>query len=359
MRILSRVWKKFHKNEGGQIAILVGVMMTGLIGFSALAIDVGSLVSDKRDLQNAADSMALAGAIDLPDASAAVNAARAWATKNGVEPGQIESISVLQQSLPSRPNPKITVTLKREHDYKLARVVGVNSTDVNVDAAAIKTSPGGSDGVVPWSVLQSEVNSVNPGDLATLKFDSKDAVNGNFGALAIDGTGASTYRDTIEHGADSIICSEAAVAQGCQETSPECDGAVCPTEPGNMTGPTRTGVDYRINNTSSSCDTFGEVFTSNGNGSYSINQQCNPFVSGSQPSLRVIIVPIIDQLCNGRCNVTIKGFALFFLEGYDNGKCQGNSCEIKGRFVKAEITTGAIRGVYDPNSLMHFILLVE
>ena len=59
-------------------------MMTGLIGFSALAIDVGSLVSDKRDLQNAADSMALAGAMDLPNTSTAINSARAWGTKNGI-----------------------------------------------------------------------------------------------------------------------------------------------------------------------------------------------------------------------------------------------------------------------------------
>jgi hypothetical protein len=213
--------------------------------------------------------------------------------------------------------------------------------------------------VIPWSVLQSDINSAPVGTDVTLKYDSTGAQNGNFGGLAIDGTGANTYRDEEEHGSDSTICSDAAVAQGCQETSPVCTGAVCPTEPGNMTGPTRTGVDYRIANTSTSCDTFGEVFTPTGTGSYSIVQQCNPFVSGSLSSLRVVIVPIINQLCNGRCSVTIKGFALFFLEGYGDGGCTGNHCEVKGRFVKAEITTGAIRGVYDPNSLLHFILLTE
>jgi hypothetical protein len=337
----------------------MGFLMVGMIGFSALAIDVGSLVSDKRDLQNAADSMALAGAIDLPNSSTALNSARAWATKNGIESGQIESITVLQQSLPSRPNPQITVTLKRQHDYTLARVVGVDSTDVRVKASAIKTSPGGTDGVVPWDVLQSQVDAANPGDLVTLKYDSRNAQNGNFGGLAIDGTGSNTYRDEIENGADSIICSDVAVTQGCQETSPECTGAVCPTEPGNMTGPTRTGVDYRIGHTSSACDTFGEVFSPNGNSSYTINSTCNPFISSSQASLRVVIVPIINQLCNGRCDVTIKGFALFYLEGYGDGGCTGNYCEVKGRFVRAEITTGAIKGVYDPNSLLHFFRLVE
>lgn len=335
-------------------------MMTGLIGFSALAIDVGSLVSDKRDFQNAADAMALAGAIDLPDASAAVNSARAWATKNGVELDQIESISVCSSTPCAHGlNPEITVTLKRQHDYMLARVVGIESTDVTVGAAAIKTSPGGSDGIVPWSVLQSEIDGSDPGDLVVLKYDARDAENGDFGALSIDGTGASTYEDTIQYGSDSVICSAAAVALGCVGTAPECDGAECWTEPGNMTGPTRTGVDYRVANTDPSCDEFGEVFTANDDGDFSIVQQCNPFVAGSLPSLRVVIVPIIDELCGGRCYVTIEGFALFFLEGYGDGGCTGNYCEVEGRFVKADITTGAIRGVYDPDSLMHFIQLVE
>jgi hypothetical protein len=361
MRILSRVWGRLHKNQSGQIAILVGLMMTGLIGFSALAIDVGSLVSDKRDLQNAADSMALAGAIDLPNASDAVNSARAWATKNDITPDQIESISVLQQSLPSRPNPEIRVTLKREHDYALARAVGVDSTDITVSASAIKTSPGGSDGVVPWGVLQSEIDQAGSGGLATLKFSAQSGQTGDYGGLAIDGTGASTYRETIESGSDSTICSAAAVAQAsCQNTSPECDGAECLTEPGNIRGPTEDGVNYRLSHTSTSCDTFGEVFTPNANGSFSIVQQCNPFVSGSLPSARVMIVPIIDQLCSGRCYVTIQGFALFFLEGFGpNGCANGHDCDVLGRFVRAEITTGAIRGVYNPNSLLHFILLVE
>ncbi|MCJ7491590.1 MAG: pilus assembly protein TadG-related protein, partial [Dehalococcoidia bacterium] len=98
------------------MAILVGVMMTGLIGFSALAIDVGSLVSDKRDLQNAADAMALAGAQDLPSQVDASSTARTWATKNDVTEDEIASIEIRQQDLDREPpelNPTIAVTLHR------------------------------------------------------------------------------------------------------------------------------------------------------------------------------------------------------------------------------------------------------
>jgi hypothetical protein len=351
--------RAIRRNERGQVLVLVGLLTTAIMGFTAVAVDVGSMTADKGDLQNAADAMALAAAADLPNASAATSAAHTWATKNGVDPSEIQSIQIQQQSLPSVPNPRVTVNLKRGHDFVFAKAIGVNSTDIEASASAIRTSFGGGDGIVPWTVTEVELHGVNPGDLAIMKYDAKDGENGNFGPISIDGTGASVYRESEKYGCQSTICSEVAVAQGCQENAPQCDGAECYTEPGNMTGPTRDGVDYRMNNTDSACDSFAEVFSSNDNGTYSIDQECNPFIEGSKPSLRVIIVPVIDELCDGRCLVTITEFALFFLEGYDEGKCSGNNCEIKGRFVKANITTGGLTGVYDPNSLISFVKLVQ
>ena len=352
--------RAIRHSEQGQIVVLLGLLMTVLMGFTAMAVDVGSMASDKGDLQNAADAMALAAAQDLPDASAANTSAREWATKNGVDPNEIESIQIQQQSLPNVPNPRVTVSLKRQHDFVFARALGINSTDIGASASAIKTSYGGGDGIVPWTVTETELHDVDPGERATLKYDAKEGENGNFGPISIDGTGASTYRDSEKYGCQSTICSEAAVDQGCQENAPECDGAECYTEPGNMTGPTRDGVDYRMNNNDPACDTFAMAFpTRNDDGTYSINQECNPFVPGGEDSLRVIIVPVIDELCDGRCLVTIKEFALFYLEGYDDGKCSGSSCEINGVFVKANITTGGLAGVYDPNSMIQFVKLVQ
>ena len=367
MRRLRLLLQAIRHNEQGQIVVLLGLLMTVLMGFTAMAVDVGSMASDKSGLQNAADAMALAAAQDLPDASAANTSAREWATKNGVDPNEIESIQIQPQSLPSVPNPRVTVSLKRQHDFAFAKALGINSTDIEATASAIKTSFGGGDGIVPWTVTEAAMLNVIPGALATLKYDAKDGENGNYGPISIDGTGAKTYEETIIDGCQSTICSEAAVLQGCLTNAPECDGAQCSTEPGNMIGPTRDGVDYRMNNTDSACNTFEKVFASNGNGTFRFNsngngaQECNPFVQGpwSKSSLRVIIVPVIHELCDGKCMVTITGFALFYLEGYDSGKCSGNSCEIKGKFVKANITTGGLVGVYDPNSMIQFVKLVQ
>ncbi|MEL7606915.1 MAG: pilus assembly protein TadG-related protein [Sedimentibacter saalensis] len=60
---------KFRKNESGQSIVLVTLMLTVLLGFGALAVDVGYMTFQRSRLQNAADSAALAGAVLLPNKS--------------------------------------------------------------------------------------------------------------------------------------------------------------------------------------------------------------------------------------------------------------------------------------------------
>ena len=356
---LRLLLQAIRRNERGQIIVLAGLLMTVLMGFTALAIDVGSMASDKSDLQNAADAMALAAAQDFPIPGQVEVSAREWATKNGVDPNEIESIHIEQQSLPSVPNPRVTVTLSRDHGFIFAKALGISSTDIEASASAIKTSFGGDGGLMPWTVLKALKDAAIPGQTLTLKYDSNDASSGNFGAIRIDGSGSSVYLETLEHGANSAICSEPAIAAGCQENAPECYDAQCDPATGNLVGATRTGVDYRMNNTDSACDTFEEAFASNGDGTWRLNALCNPFLGGSKPSLQVIIIPVVDNLGNGQSPLTITDFALFYLEGYANGKCSGNRCEIQGRFVRADISTGGLVGVYDPSSLLQFVKLVQ
>lgn len=52
----------YRKHEKGQIVVLLALAIVGLLGFTALAIDVGMVFSDRRYAQNAADASALAGA---------------------------------------------------------------------------------------------------------------------------------------------------------------------------------------------------------------------------------------------------------------------------------------------------------
>jgi hypothetical protein len=114
-----------------------------------------------------------------------------------------------------------------------------------------------------------------------------------------------------------------------------------------------------MGNTSASCDTFDEAFSLSG-GSYRMNAACNPFIDSGAGSRRVIIIPVIDEFGNGSSDdVEIQGFALMYLEGYDKGKCQGNSCEIKGRFIKNALTVPGLTGGYDPDSSLFVWKLTE
>jgi hypothetical protein len=133
-----------------------------------------------------------------------------------------------------------------------------------------------------------------------------------------------------------------------------------------MTGPTKNAVDFRINYTSDACDSFAEAFTDQGGGQYSLDGECNPWSGGgcatatSICSRQIFMIPIVDDFGNGSSDPsTVISFALVFLEGYDSGKCQGSSCEIKARFVRADVNTESLAGSYDEDSAIHFVHLIE
>lgn len=62
------------RNQNGGVIVLVAVSMVVLLGFAALAVDVGHLVAARNELQNAADAGALAGARFLYKCDGTVNA---------------------------------------------------------------------------------------------------------------------------------------------------------------------------------------------------------------------------------------------------------------------------------------------
>ena len=329
---------------------MVAIMLAVLAGMTATAVDLGAFMADRRDLQNAADAVALAASLDLPDEDAAIAGAQQWAVNNGIDTDSM-TVTIIPQNLPDEPNPKVRVELERDHTFVVAPLIGISSADVKASATAVRTSPGGVGGLMPWSVKDSVQNAAVPNQSLVLKYDANDVETGNFGALRIDGNGASVYRDTIEFGSETWLC--ASGVSGCPYPSQ------VQTEPGNMTGPTRTGTDYRMEHTTDACDSWLDVVTV-ANGKTGLKPECNPFVEGGNPaSLRVIIVPVINSLCNGNCTVTVLEFALFFLEGYGPEGCTGNDCEIRGRFIDSNTNFGATMGTYDPDSFAHYVRLVN
>jgi Flp pilus assembly protein TadG len=74
---------KHNSSEKGQALILIALAMIGLVGFSALTIDGGRSLSDRRNAQNAADSAALSAALAKINNQNYTTAAQNIANSNG------------------------------------------------------------------------------------------------------------------------------------------------------------------------------------------------------------------------------------------------------------------------------------
>ncbi len=339
------------RSERGQGLVVAAIALFVVAGFAALAVDVGQAMHERRELQKAADASALAGASELRTSDCGVvPIAEEWAEKNGIDVGtELGSVEVSSTYVS---NDTVTVEVERDVPYIFARVLDFDSQTLHATATAQIGSPAAMAGLAPFGVLE---DAIDYSGSTPLKYDAQNQSHGNFGGLALDGNGASVYRNTIKYGSETSVC-----AQG----QPGCTDPTIETEPGNMTGPTRQGIEYLIDpaQTGSACDEFHEVFVPDDStpdpNDYTLTDRCNPFQPNPpSDSHRVIVTPVIDHLCNGRCDVTVLYFAMFFVEDLDS--CTGNDCEIHGRFAKASVDVGGLIGAYDEDSAFSFIRLVE
>ena len=312
MKIKINNIRKYFKNQSGQAAIFVGLTMAAIVGILAYVVDTGSIYEARRTYQTVADSAALAGAQELPDASLAVQAALDYAEMQGVPPESVD-VSVTQTYVL---NDTIRVTsANMEKPSFFAGIFGVNSTAVGADATAVVGSPDGFSHMVPFGVLEEDWV---PGNSYTLKWGpQEDGKNhGNFGALALGGTGAKNYEKNIREGYTGTIHIGNVV-----ETLVE-------TEPGNMMGPTLDGTEDRIYNYHDyTLNTFAELTTFE-DGQYKLKDSTDS---------QFVLCPLIDWIPFGRDEVTILAFIPFIIT-------EVTGFEVKGTFIDEAliITEGEI-----------------
>lgn len=128
-------------------------------------------------------------------------------------------------------------------------IFGNSTTPVGANAAAMVGSPAEFNNVVPFGILEDDWE---PGEEHELKW-GPPGNRGNFGALALGGTGANNYRNNIREGYSGSLSV----------------GDVVETEPGNMKGPTIQGTNDRINNYPDyNFNDFGDLTTVDGDGDY-------------------------------------------------------------------------------------------
>jgi Flp pilus assembly protein TadG len=288
-----KVLKRHLSNRRGNSAIIFLVASTLFIGATAFITDAGMLYLEKAKLQNGVDAIALAAMQDFRKGESSMRSqAYHYADLNKIDP------TTLQISIASG-NRSITVTSQKTVDFYFAKIFDMTNAVVEAKATAKAGAIVATDGIRPFAVEQQVFEH---GHSYTLKKGAGDAYTGNYGALALGGTGSTTYKNNLMYGynADLKIGDLVAVGEDFD------------TEPGNMSGPTYEGVRYLINK-----DTHEHTDLNN------LEANCP----------RLITVPVIDSFdVEGRSTVKIMGFAKFFL---DDVNYIGGQTEMSGRFVRA------------------------
>ena len=349
LRILRSLWRQ----EFGQGLVLGALAMVATLGFTAMAVDVGLFLHERRDLQKAADAAALAGAAELPESAGYAEASvLEWADKNGIDTagGELESIEITATYVP---DDTVRVRVARETPFLFGRVLGLTSDTMRATAVARVGSPTIATNAMPWALRESWREAAEAegfGYPVVLMESEHGGASGAFGGLCFEGhCGADDYREAIQNGAEVDLTNFYEMA------------------PGVMPGPTGQGMDYRLDNTVDECDTFEEVFQLIGEEEWAFTSNiCNPWADEGSGSLRVVLAPVIEDYyydeCGGAsCTVELSGFAMLFLE--DPSMCVSPEHPqeplVCGRFVRASFDIGFLIGAFDERTDIKFVRLVE
>jgi Putative Flp pilus-assembly TadE/G-like len=356
------------RTEQGQTLLLFVLAVGVLMGFVAMAIDVGLLYEDRRHLQNTADAAALAGVTELPkDPALAKQKAAEWAVNNGIPSSEIKTIEVRTTDFP---NDTVFVEVETSFDWIFGRVLGQTSDVVSAKAAAQVGSLAGGEELLPWAMVIGDSTCLDasgvqiPGADCSVKVGSDTgSITGWYGALDLDGIGGGSneYRDNIVDGqAETTYCSQG-------QTESECETTEVNPLSGNKVGGTGQGIETRLQaEATPGCDVngndiddFDEVFAalpSGGASAYSVSCADSP---------RLIIIPIVTLNGIPVQSVTIEGWALAYLNGYScvgDATCGGakGHWEVQVTMVDAVFSQSAgFIGAFNPLGAVTVRRLIE
>jgi Flp pilus assembly protein TadG len=184
-------------DERGATAVLFALLLVPLLGFAAIAVDIGSLYADRAKLQVAADAAALAVAQDC----ARGNCGNMAATASSMVVANMGAATAAQPVLSNSPL-SVTVTGATPQKHWFAPVIGYDSTAVHATATVGWGGPSQGTAVLPltfsWCSFAAQTGGGLPtGTTAATIYLSKttpdtcfgpsgNAVPGGFGYLMSD-----------------------------------------------------------------------------------------------------------------------------------------------------------------------------
>ncbi len=127
------------RDERGQAIVMVALFMVGLVAVVGLVADGGMVFAQRRDLQNAADAAARAGAMQIDERAYRESGGTAVvldeAAARHVVSEYLADDGDLSYSVMVRPD-RVEVAVGREAATAFLRVVGFNSVPISAQAYA-------------------------------------------------------------------------------------------------------------------------------------------------------------------------------------------------------------------------------
>jgi Flp pilus assembly protein TadG len=307
-----------YRGSRGQIAVGLILVMTVVLGAIGLGADAALLYFNWVILQKGVDAAALAGAGYLEGNSTsapnAVSVAVTYAEHNGIKSSELTADGGGNQAYVPGPNyTTITVTAKRTVPYAFFKLIGLSNGTVAASATAqmpeaagcvncssAVATPGSQPTVIPGSICSSigqcDVLPIGLDSSTPYQFDQSVTLNegqvgpGNWGSLALGGTGGSNERTNIADGYQGPL----AINQWVD------------TEPGFKKGPVGQGFSDRL----------AEAQSEFPNGTFSDHSPSDP---------RAVILPmVVWNSPNGRSEVEITGFAAVWIDSESGGTIQAH-----------------------------------
>jgi hypothetical protein len=317
-------------NSSGQAIALATLFMFVILGMGALVIDMGSWYQQHRSAQAAADSAALAGA-GMLDAG--------WAQAQGAAQANFSmnrsgSQTIVVSSATAFPGSSLSggdsllVTVTSTASTGFSSLFGIRSVQIDATAQATLESYTSQSGhIMPWAIMK---DSFTVGNSYAIYTDNSGSNNGTVD-LPLAGTQANsacTYPST------SGVSDLTGVISGTQSVGVLHIGDCLMTKPGGSPTPAKQGISamnpwYSLNS----------ALQLDANGQYTILHD----------TAQLAMMPIVTNAdgtttwTTGTSQLTVVGFAWFFVTGYTNAGKQ-----VQGTFVKLSsvATAGQSSGAY-------------
>ncbi len=161
--------KRTRDRERGQVVVTSALLLTVMVGFAALATDIGFLYSSRTGGQAVADGAALAGAASFiyspyaPQPATAQNRAVATAVAQDVLADTVQASEVSVNV--DVPNQLVTVSLNRNEETFFSGVMGIDQATIGTVATAeASTVAAGSRCTKPFFLPNSILIDISPCD---------------------------------------------------------------------------------------------------------------------------------------------------------------------------------------------------